>query len=83
RAAIKASPAMVAAFLLLCGAATLEAFVSPRPTLFWGVFGDAATVKRGIALFTSALLAFYILGLGGVSWAAKRGRISAAEGKRR
>ncbi|MBQ7815376.1 MAG: stage II sporulation protein M [Thermoguttaceae bacterium] len=83
RAAIKASPAMVAAFLLFCGAATLEAFVSPRPTLFWGVFGDAATVKRGIALFTSALLAFYILGLGGVSWAAKRGRISAAEGKRR
>ncbi|MBQ9800194.1 MAG: stage II sporulation protein M [Thermoguttaceae bacterium] len=79
RAAIKASPAMVAAFLLFCGAATLEAFVSPRPTLFWGVFGDAAAVKRGIALFTSALLVVYIVGLGGVSWAAKRGWLSANE----
>lgn len=73
RAAIKASPAMVAAFLLFCGAAALEAFVSPSRTLFWGVLGDAATVKQGIAYFTTLLLAFYILGLGGVSWAAKRG----------
>jgi uncharacterized membrane protein SpoIIM required for sporulation len=79
RAAIKASPAMVAAFLLFCGAALLEAFVSPRPTLFGGVFGDALAVKRGIAIFTSALLVLYILGLGGVSWAAKRGWTSANE----
>lgn len=79
RAAIKASPAMVAAFLLFCGAATLEAFVSPRPTLFWGVFGDAATIKQGIAIFSSALLIVYIVGLGGVSWAAKRGWLSASE----
>ncbi len=82
RAAIKASPAMVAAFLLFCGAALLEAFVSPRPTFFWGVFGDAAAVKRGIALFSSALLALYIFGLGGVSWAAKRGWISGASGEK-
>lgn len=73
RAAIKASPAMVAAFLLFCGAAALEAFVSPSRTLFWGVFGDAATVKQGIASFTTLLLAFYVLGLGGLSWAARRG----------
>lgn len=89
RAAIKAAPAMVAAFLLFCGAATLEAFVSPRPTLFGGVFGDAAAVKRGIAIFTSALLGVYIVGLGGVSWAAKRGwaltakRENASEGEQR
>jgi uncharacterized membrane protein SpoIIM required for sporulation len=82
RAAIKASPAMVAAFLLFCGAALLEAFVSPRPTFFWGVFGDAAAVKRGIALFSSALLVLYIFGLGGVSWAAKRGWISGASGEK-
>ena len=78
RAAIKASPAMVAAFLLFCGAALLEAFVSPRPTFFGGVFGDAAAIKRGIAIFSSALLVLYIVGLGGVSWAAKRGWISGA-----
>ena len=78
RAAIKASPAMVAAFLLFCGAALLEAFVSPRPTLFWGVFGDALAIKQGIAIFSSALLFLYIVGLGGVSWAAKRGWTSAS-----
>ena len=77
RAAIKASPAMVAAFLLFCGAAMLEAFVSPRPTLLGGVFGDALAVKQGIARFSTALLIVYILGLGGVSWAAKRGWLSA------
>ena len=69
---------MVAAFLLFCGAALLEAFVSPRPTFFWGVFGDAAAIKRGIAIFSSALLVFYIVGLGGVSWTAKRGWTSAS-----
>ena len=69
---------MVAAFLLFCGAALLEAFVSPRPTFFWGVFGDAAAIKRGIAIFSSALLVLYIVGLGGVSWGAKRGWLSGA-----
>ncbi|MBR5244260.1 MAG: stage II sporulation protein M [Thermoguttaceae bacterium] len=88
RAAIKASPAMVAAFLLFCGAALLEAFVSPRPTFFGGVFGDALAIKRGIAILSAALLVLYIVGLGGVSWAAKRGwlnakRENASEGEQR
>ncbi|MBQ2789726.1 MAG: stage II sporulation protein M [Thermoguttaceae bacterium] len=81
RAAIKAAPAMGAAFALFCGAAILEAFVSPRPTLLGGVFGDAATVKQAIALLSTALLVFYLLGLGGVSWAVKRGWLGAKEKK--
>ncbi len=80
RAAIKATPAMVAAFSLFCAAAVLEAFVSPRPSFFGGVFGDASTIKRGIAAFSTVLLALYIVGLGGVSWAAKRGLLATRRG---
>lgn len=73
RAAIQASPAMVGAFLLFCGAALLEAFVSPRSSFFGGAFGSAAAIKQGIAAISTAALVLFVVGLGGVSAAAKRG----------
>ncbi|MBQ9874303.1 MAG: stage II sporulation protein M [Thermoguttaceae bacterium] len=67
RAAIQATPTIVAAFALFCAAASIEALVSPNRleylTILFNV--DSATIKSAIQLVASALLVFYFGVLGG------------------
>ena len=72
RSAVQASPAMVAAFVLLCLAATIEAFVSPSGLSFFKDFGiDALTVKRAIKIGSIVLLVLYFAVLGGGGFVVK------------
>jgi len=56
KAAIEATPAVGAAVVLFCLAAVIEGFVSPSALPY--------EVKAGVAIASTAILLFYVLGLG-------------------
>jgi uncharacterized membrane protein SpoIIM required for sporulation len=56
RAVREATPTMAAAVILFCLAALIEGFLSPSPAPY--------AVKAGVAIASSAILLFYVFGLG-------------------
>ncbi len=56
QAAIEASPMMGAAVILFCLAAMIEGFISPSALPY--------AVKAGVAVLSTVILAFYVIGLG-------------------
>jgi uncharacterized membrane protein SpoIIM required for sporulation len=55
-AVVEATPTMAAAVILFCLAAIIEAFLSPSSAPY--------AVKAGVALLSTAILLFYVFGLG-------------------
>jgi uncharacterized membrane protein SpoIIM required for sporulation len=56
RAVFEATPTMAAAVILFCLAAIIESFLSPSSAPYF--------VKAGVAVLSTAILLFYVFGLG-------------------